>query len=86
MHRKQIIRLQELVNALHDYIHSIEWEDLIEPCSEEIDYSFDHHPEFCEDCHDDRDRAYDDHPDETDFGPVGPLCVECGNYGQSCVC
>ena len=57
LNRKQIIRLQELVNALHDYIHSIEWEDLVEPC-----------------------------PDETDFGPVGPLCVECGNYGQSCVC
>ena len=79
MHRKQIIRLQELVNALHDYIHSIEWEDLIEPCPDETDFSFDLD---LFDCHvDDSDL-----PDETDYGPVGPLCVECGNYGQSCVC
>jgi len=28
----------------------------------------------------------DDLPDETDEGPIGPLCVECGNFGRSCVC
>ena len=79
MNRLHFTHLRRLVDALHDYIHSMEWEDLIESCSDETDFSFDLHPE---DAHVDDD----DLPDETDYGPVGPLCVECGNYGQSCIC
>jgi hypothetical protein len=79
MNRIHLIRLRSLVRALNIELMRLEWEvaDADEP--DETDFSFDLHPE---DAHVDDD----DLPDETDFGPVGPLCVECGNYGQSCVC
>ena len=81
MNPKQLGRLRALIMALHIQLERLEWEDWEEKFlgPDETDFSFDLDQEDC--FVDD-----DDLPDETDFGPIGPLCVECGNFGRSCVC
>ncbi len=82
----QKMRLRMLIRALHLEIERLEWEDAdaleidVTPdreCDGSFDYSDDSPP--CS-------SIDDDLPDETDLGPVGPLCVECGNWYHSCVC
>ena len=84
MNRHRIVRLRVLVEAMRAEIERLEWVDIDAEIRgpDEFDCSFD----YCEDCHDDR-TPDDDLPDETDHdAPTAPLCVECGNYGRSCVC
>jgi hypothetical protein len=86
MNRHRIVRLRVLVESLRREIERLEWVDIsaIDEGPDEFDHSFDLDtwaevgmmPAAID----------DDHPDETDEGPIGPLCVECGNFGHSCVC
>tara|TARA_Y100000310_G_scaffold233600_1_gene236478 strand:- start:1019 stop:1288 length:270 start_codon:yes stop_codon:yes gene_type:complete len=79
-------RLRELIHALHLELERLEWVDRDAEIRgpDELDHSFDIDtwaevgmmPAAID----------DDFPDETDEGPIGPLCVECGNFGRSCVC
>ena len=82
MHRHRIVRLRVLLESLRREIDRLEWvdRDAIEDGPDEFDHSFDLDLEMMPAAID------DDLPDETDEGPIGPLCVECGNYGRSCVC
>ena len=78
-------RLRVLMRALLDELQRLEWVDIDAEQTaphDEVDYSFDLMPSD-----DGNPVVWDvDHPDEIDHGPVGPLCVECGNYGEACIC
>ena len=85
MDQEKKLRLRILIRALMIELDRQEWDDVDAVQTgphEEVDLEFDLMPSG-----DENVVVIDqDHPDETDRGPVGPLCVECGNYGQSCIC
>lgn len=86
MRRVHWLRLRELFESMLVVIDEMEWTDgdaLEEDvhsdreCDGSWDYGVGDFP--CS-------SIDDDLPDETDQGPRGPLCVECGNWYDSCVC
>jgi len=85
MNHQKYVRLRSLIRALNIELMRLEWECADDDEPDETDYSFDLDIECCQ---------VDDHdmPNETDFtddgvtAPIGPLCVECGNWWNACIC
>jgi len=81
----QMLRLRMLIRALHQEIERLEWEDR-EAFEEDVTIDRECDASFDYMIGENYAAIDDDLPDETDLGPVGPLCVECGNWYHSCIC